>query len=149
MSTLTQPRDLQIEGLDYDARLAAYRRLDTTMWTAMASKGGAALILHRCFLDLRNPDDLALRHAAAQALQRCVQAVSHSAPAEGGACWDLVLRVVFPLAKKAINASNLAVRQASSSADPCSTEICSRWPLRPCGVHSGCLTHVVRSFECN
>ena len=109
---------IQIEGLDYDARLAAYRKLDPTTWEAIALKGGAAIILQRCFLDLRNADDLALRHAAAQALDRFIQAAS-SKPAGGGVSTkggeDLVIKVVFPAAKKAVNASNLAVRQVQFS----------------------------------
>lgn len=107
---------LQIEGLDHDARLAAYRKLNPSFWASVVSYGGAALLLQKCFQDLRNPDDLALRHAAAQALQRFIQAVkdtdqgSFSGMEEGR---DLVAKVVFPAAKKAINASNLAVRQVS------------------------------------
>lgn len=105
---------MQIEGLDYDARLAAYRKLDPAFWQSIAIKGGAPLVLQRCFLDLRNADDLALRHAAAQALDRFIQAdsrkpVDESSLTEGGI--DLIAKVVFPAAKKAINASNLAVRQ--------------------------------------
>lgn len=105
---------MQIEGLDYDARLAAYRKLDPAFWQSITTEGGAPLVLQRCFLDLRNADDLALRHAAAQALDRFIQAdlrkpVDESSSPEGGT--DLIAKVVFPAAKKAINASNLAVRQ--------------------------------------
>ena len=105
---------MQIEGLDYDARLGAYRKLDPESWKDIASKGGAPIILQRCFLDLRNADDLALRHAAAQALDRYIQAAA-SKLADGDVSTegshDLVIKVVFPAAKKAVNASNLAVRQ--------------------------------------
>lgn len=77
------------------------------------------MLLQRAFLDLRNGEDLALRHAAAQALARAIQAASSLSPEEEGEK-DLIAKVIFPAAKKAINASNLAVRQVSCLSSPSS-----------------------------
>ena len=119
---------MQIEGLDYDARLAAYRKLDPATWEEIIQKGGAQLILQRCFLDLRNAEDLALRHAAAQALDRFIQAALNKQTADGVSTRgddDLMLKVVFPAAKKAINASNLAVRQVHFAIQTAKSGKCS------------------------
>lgn len=121
---------LQIEELDYDARLGAYRRLDPSYWDSLVASGASAIVLQRCFLDLRNADDLALRHAAAQAIDRFIQCGVKSrdeppsmgdpvAESSGVGGEELVARVLFPAAKKAINASNLAVRQVGSDSLPC------------------------------
>lgn len=64
------PPCVQIDEIDYDSRLAAYRRLTPEAWSDVLACGGTPILLQRCFQDLRNADDLALRHAAAQALSR-------------------------------------------------------------------------------
>ena len=56
-----------MEALDYDARLGAYSRLLPGTWAGMAPVQALPL-LHACLHDLRNGDDLALRHAASQVL---------------------------------------------------------------------------------
>ena len=46
-------------------RMSAYQRLLPAAWAGMA-RWQALPLLHHCLADLRNADDLALRHAAAQ-----------------------------------------------------------------------------------
>lgn len=64
--------------------------------------GGALALVHRAFVDLRAGDELALRHASAQALAALLQVV------ESG---DAVLRAVQANLRKGVAAANLAVRQ--------------------------------------
>lgn len=68
--------------------------------------------------DLRNPDDLALRQAAAQALERFVAAAASEAngdePAAAGPAGPLVplaQRLLFPQLKRGLPSPSLAVRQ--------------------------------------
>ena len=75
---------LQIDELDYEARLGAYRQLTVQKWRQLAHEGAAALLLGHALADLRNPDDLALRHAAAQALDRFLENLRP--PARGRDC---------------------------------------------------------------
>ena len=63
----------QVGEPDYDRRLGAYRTLEASWWEA-ASPQAAQLLVHRCLADLRNAEDLPLRHASAQALQQLVEA---------------------------------------------------------------------------
>ena len=63
----------QVGEPDYDRRLGAYRSLEAPWWEA-ASPQAAQLLVHRCLADLRNGEDLPLRHASAQALQQLVEA---------------------------------------------------------------------------
>ncbi|KAK9818396.1 hypothetical protein WJX72_012002 [[Myrmecia] bisecta] len=119
----------EVDELDYDARLAAYAQLLPSTWAGFG-RLEALPLLHHCLHDLRNADDLALRHAAAQALARFVEAAAGAAGAAGAAReWTvkaspgagdgrpedglvvLVQRVLFPQIKKALASSNLAVRQ--------------------------------------
>jgi hypothetical protein len=58
---------VQVDALDYDARLSAYARLLPGAWAGMAPVQALPL-LHAALHDLRNGDDLALRHAASQVL---------------------------------------------------------------------------------
>lgn len=55
----------QVEEADYDARLTAYAQLLPGAWAALPP-WQAAPLAHAALADLRNPDDIALRHAAAQ-----------------------------------------------------------------------------------
>ena len=57
--------DSQLDEADYDARMGAYQRLLPAVWAGMA-RWQALPLLHHVLADLRNADDLALRHAAAQ-----------------------------------------------------------------------------------
>ncbi len=56
---------VQVEEADYDARLTAYAQLLPGAWAALPP-WQAAPLAHAALADLRNPDDIALRHAAAQ-----------------------------------------------------------------------------------
>ena len=58
-------RCLQIDEADYDARLTAYQQLQPGLWAQLPPWQGAPLA-HAALADLRNADDIALRHAAAQ-----------------------------------------------------------------------------------
>jgi len=56
---------VQLDEADYDARMGAYQQLLPAAWAGMA-RWQALPLLHHVLADLRNADDLALRHAAAQ-----------------------------------------------------------------------------------
>ncbi len=71
----------QVDEPDYDARLGAYAELVPAAWARLGA-ARALPLLHHCLADLRRPDDLALRHAASQALSRLVTA---AAGADAGA----------------------------------------------------------------
>lgn len=72
--------------MDYDRRLQAYSALRPEAWAAMAAVQALPL-LHQSLSDMRRPDDLAIRSAAAQALGRLIAAASAdavSAQQQGG-----------------------------------------------------------------
>lgn len=109
----------QIDELDYERRMAAYSRLTPATWQSLSARQAAPL-LHTSLHDLRNGDDLALRHAASQALSRFIEgavaATAESAAAEvpdGGSLLAAAQRVLFPQLKRGMPAPNLAVRQVS------------------------------------
>ena len=128
----------QVDELDYDARLAAYRSLTPENWNTFVGSRASILLLHRVFLDLQSIDDLALRHAAAQALSNFVKTGTNNAVQSAelnglsedvknddsktnpqNAAFEtkkteLIMTVVFPLTKKSVAASNLAVRQVAN-----------------------------------
>lgn len=54
-----------MDEADYEARLAAYVQLTPALWAALPPWQAAPLV-HASLADLRNPGDIALRHAAAQ-----------------------------------------------------------------------------------
>ncbi|KAK9808411.1 hypothetical protein WJX73_001754 [Symbiochloris irregularis] len=127
LSSLEAWSTSQLEEMDYDARLGAYRQLASPLWQSLPSCGATALLL-RSLRDLRNGSDLAIRHAASQALQAFISALPMSGasmqegdgagsdtgpalidPASGLA--RLALRVVYPAVKAQLAAPNLAVRQ--------------------------------------
>ncbi|KAL0044331.1 hypothetical protein WJX82_000142 [Trebouxia sp. C0006] len=116
LTGLNKRSENMIGEMDYDSSLAAYSELHTGFWIELKKKQGLPL-MHQCFWDLRNPDDLALRHAAAQALSRCLAAASQQqqqqqqGEAEEGGALGLVQQLMFNLAKKGMTAANLAVRQ--------------------------------------
>ena len=73
-----------IEGIDYDARLGAYERLDAA-WFSDAPPAAVVPVLHHVIHELRG-QDMALRHAAAAALERFLEAaVGQSASSEDDA----------------------------------------------------------------
>ncbi|KAL0018407.1 hypothetical protein WJX79_009395 [Trebouxia sp. C0005] len=113
LTGLNKRSENMIGEMDYDSSLAAYNELQTGFWMDLKKNQGLPL-MHQCFWDLRNPDDLALRHAAAQALSRCLAAAQQQqqqGEAEEGGALGLVQQLMFNLAKKGITAANLAVRQ--------------------------------------
>ncbi len=65
LTGLNKRSENMIGEMDYDSSLAAYSELQTGFWMELKKNQGLPL-MHQCFWDLRNPDDLALRHAAAQ-----------------------------------------------------------------------------------
>jgi hypothetical protein len=108
---------------DYEARLRAYAKLRPEAWAAWG-RAAALPVVHAAFHDLRNGEDLALRQAAAQALERLAAALAAreaaAAAAAGGASPDalheddalrLLPRVLYPQCKAALRAPSLAVRQ--------------------------------------
>jgi ABC-type cobalamin transport system ATPase subunit len=56
-----------IDEPEYEIRMAAYQQLSVEFWQG-STQLQALPLLHRVLLDLRNPDDLALRHASAQVI---------------------------------------------------------------------------------
>lgn len=56
-----------MDEADYDARLAAYSQLLPNLWASLPP-WQAAPLAHASLADLRNADDIALRHAAAQVI---------------------------------------------------------------------------------
>ncbi|KAK9840687.1 hypothetical protein WJX84_003409, partial [Apatococcus fuscideae] len=115
-----------VDELDYDRRMEAYGKLDIAFWSA-ATPLETTLLLHRCVADLRNAGDLSLRHSAAQALARFVDAAkAMHVPASGdpsstetmepdpAGLQGLALvqhRVLMPYVKHGSADANLAVRQ--------------------------------------
>lgn len=63
--TLSQP--------DYERRLKAFGHLTPDFWLTLNRRQALPLVLS-CLYDLRNPDDLALRQGAAQAIERFILA---------------------------------------------------------------------------
>lgn len=106
---------MQIDQVDYEARLAAFRQLTPEKWREVLAAGGVHALIHRAFVHLRSGDDLALRHAAAHALTKLLQAVAGACSAESPAGESpaemIVTRVVLPNVRRSIAAANLAVRQ--------------------------------------
>lgn len=60
---------------DYDRRLTAYPRLNPTTWAALLRLQALPLV-HQALADLRDADDLALRHAASRALADLISAAA-------------------------------------------------------------------------
>ncbi|KAL4434124.1 hypothetical protein ABPG75_000565 [Micractinium tetrahymenae] len=106
----------EIDELDYERRMAGYSRLLPDAWQPMAARQATPLV-HTCLHDLRNADDLALRHAASQALSRFIEGAAAAMAAGGAAAGgadSLLLaaqKVLFPQLKRGLPAPNLAVRQ--------------------------------------
>ncbi|PRW58885.1 small subunit processome component 20-like protein [Chlorella sorokiniana] len=112
----------EIDELDYERRMAAYSRLLPAAWQPLSVRQAAPL-LHTCLHDLRNAEDLALRHAASQALSRFIEgaaaateaagaaALAAAAAQEAGSLLPAAQRVLFPQLKRGLPAPNLAVRQ--------------------------------------
>jgi U3 small nucleolar RNA-associated protein 20 len=110
-----------IDDVDYEARTAAYAQLTPAAWAALSPLAAPPLLQHAA-RDLRNGDDLALRHAAAQALGHFVAAAAEGARGGGAAAaaaaaeaasppLALARRLLFPQLKRGLGASSLAVRQ--------------------------------------
>ena len=85
---------LSIDGVDYDARLDAYDALDVS-WFRDAPASSAAPIAHHVLHELRGKD-MALRHAAAAALERMLdaavggaQTLSRDASSDAGGVEDV------------------------------------------------------------
>lgn len=66
-----------LDEADYDARLAGYSGLTVDTWRSLPALS-ASFAMHACFTDLRAPDDLALRSAAASALASMIDSAADS-----------------------------------------------------------------------
>ena len=71
-----------IDGVDYDRRMRAYETLDAA-WFASNPPAAAVPLLHHVMHELRG-SDMALRHAAAAALERFLDAAVASESGRGG-----------------------------------------------------------------
>lgn len=65
LTALNRQSETTIGEIDYDSSLAAYSELQKGLWMELKKNEGLPL-MYQCFWDLCNPNDLALRHAAAQ-----------------------------------------------------------------------------------
>lgn len=65
LTKLSKRSDSTIGEPDYESSLTAYGEMSVELWKGLDRTQGLPLI-QQCFWDLRNPNDLALRHAAAQ-----------------------------------------------------------------------------------
>ena len=108
--------ETELDEPDYEARMAAYGKLTVDTWSGLSVLSAAPLVQH-CARDLRNGDDLALRHAAAQSLSELIDAagVEANSSAASGECVTLVQKQLFPQLKRSVGASSLAVRQENLS----------------------------------
>lgn len=112
-----------MEEVDYGRRLDAYALLTGPRWAEMGSPQAGPL-LAQCLNDLRNPEDMALRHGASQALRGLVEGAALVEAREveaGGDPWGegdhlithVLLRTALPALKQSMASSSLAVRQVS------------------------------------
>jgi U3 small nucleolar RNA-associated protein 20 len=112
-----------VDGVDYDARLDAYDEL-TTEWFQTSPPAAAAPVAHHVLHELRGKD-MALRHAAAAALERLLDAAVGSAKSDDAAgetaaavtpatsittLGDVVMRVVAPGVRGLLRAPDQATR---------------------------------------
>jgi U3 small nucleolar RNA-associated protein 20 len=114
-----------IDEPDYDARIKCHTKLKPDYWAQVPPIVLPALLQH-CLKELRNGDDLALRHAGSQALFHFIQSVA-SIGNNGGDDGDVMQqdaateqpppavlvaqKVLFPQLKRGIASHNIAVRQ--------------------------------------
>eukprot|EP00963_Diacronema_lutheri_P004751 scaffold358_cov343-Pavlova_lutheri.AAC.37 len=103
---------------DYETRLACYSEMSESFWTALPQPSIQAVpLLHVCFRDVRDSDDMALRHGSAACLMRLLKAAryqsSNSTPSANSQSMLLSLlpRVVYPSIKSGLTSSSLSVRQ--------------------------------------
>ena len=99
-----------IDEPDYDQRIKGYSRLKSEFWASSSSLGIPALI-HHCLRDLRNADDLALRHAGSQGLAHFISAAAAAQDGTNHELTALLQRIMFPYLKKGIGSPSLIVRQ--------------------------------------
>lgn len=105
LSDLSAMSAKEIDEPDYDRRMSAYGQLAPGYWSGMEERVATPLLLGTCF-DLRNDKDLALRHAAASALSKFVEAATRTATGLG-----LCQRVLLPQIKAQLLSNAAAVRQ--------------------------------------
>lgn len=77
LTALNKQSESTIGEVDYDSSLAAYNEMQKGVWVQLKGNYGLPL-MHQCFWDLCNPNDLALRHAAAQVLSQACSPTSTS-----------------------------------------------------------------------
>lgn len=109
-ASLSSFSTVEIDEPDYETRIAAYTQLNSELWAGFSSLAAAPLV-QLCARDLRSIDDLALRHAAAQALSNLIDAAAKNIESDTSECALLVQKQLFPQLKRSIGASSLAVRQ--------------------------------------
>lgn len=105
----------EIDEPDYERRMGAYGQLTPERWGSFSLLAAAPLLQH-CVRDLRNAEDLSLRHAAAQALEHLIAAAASAVDSSASAAEQapvvlLVQRHLFAQLKRSVGHSNLAVRQ--------------------------------------
>lgn len=108
----------RLEEKDYETRLACYSKMSELFWTSLSQPSiQAAPILHTCFRDLRDPEDMALRHGSAACILRLLKAAGNqhcqevSASSSEDVLIGLLPRVVYPNIKSGLTSSSLSVRQ--------------------------------------
>lgn len=96
---------------DYDTRLEAYSSLNDKVWETLCSndEGMCSMVVYQCCVDVANPSDLSLRHAASRALENLIEFKS-----KHDGCKDqmnLIKRVLMPEVRTRLLSSSLTVRQ--------------------------------------
>lgn len=98
-----------LDDPDYDSRLRAYSKLrDPDSWSALikSSNGIFIMIVYQCCVDLRNGNDISLRHSASKALKALVDCFSK---------YKLKLEVakkyLMPEMRLQLASENISVRQ--------------------------------------
>ena len=98
-----------LDDPDYDSRLRAYSKLrDPDSWSALikSSNGVFVMIVYQCCVDLRNGNDISLRHSASKALKALVDCFSK---------YKLKLEVakkyLMPELRLQLASENISVRQ--------------------------------------
>ncbi|KAI8107974.1 hypothetical protein M9434_006006 [Picochlorum sp. BPE23] len=96
---------------DYDTRLEAYSSLRGAVWEELCStdEGMCSMVVYQCCVDLANPSDLSLRHAASRALETLIECKSKHDGSKDD--MNLIKRVLMPEVRTRLLSSSLTVRQ--------------------------------------
>ena len=101
----------ELDAVDYDARLRAYRGFGPGWWVGQPAEV-VQIFLAQCFHDMLNAGDLALRQTAGQGVMKFLQGLTDGSPATRAVLGTNLLRkFVFSKIKSALSNDSVAVRQ--------------------------------------